>query len=343
MAYGPDALEEREIRDPAEIQGFLHRFPVVWVDVHGVSDAKWIGELGKLFGLHHLATEDIINVGQRAKVEEYDDHLFIVTRMVRQTDHLETEQVSLFLSERFVFTFQEHDGDCLDCVRNRIRKATGRIRRAGPDYLAYAVLDAIIDHYFPVLEHYGEVLDDLEERIVGQPDKTLATWIHRVRRELMTLRWAIWPQREAINALLRESTPFVTAETRVYLRDCYDHAVRIIDLIENYRDLASGLMEAYLSSLSTAMNEVMKVLAIFAALFIPLTFIAGIYGMNFDSEVSPYNMPELHWFFGYPAALTLMAIVAVGMLVYFRRKGWIGSSARHDRDVEEPPTRPAAP
>jgi magnesium transporter len=324
IAYGPEEFEERDIHDPKEIKAFIGRYPVLWVNVNGLGDAKLIGQLGELFGLHRLALEDVVNTGQRAKMEDYDNHLFIVSRMATLDEQLLTEQISLFLGEKFVLTFQEHEGDCLDCIRERIRKATGRIRKAGPDYLAYTLLDTIIDHYFPVLEKYSEHLEIMEDQVIENPEKEMVSRIHQIKRELMTLRRAVWPQREMINSLMRESTPFIAADTHIYLRDGYDHVIQIIDMLENYRELASGLMDAYLSSVSNRMNEVMKVLTIFAAIFIPLTFIAGIYGMNFDPEVSPFNMPELKWFWGYPLALTLMAVMAITMLVYFYKKGWVG-------------------
>jgi magnesium transporter len=250
----------------------------------------------------------------------------------KPADQLQTEQVSLFLGERFVLTFQEKPGDCLDCVRDRIRSGTGRIRQAGPDYLAYAVLDAVIDNFFPVLEGAGEYLEELEATVLSNPDEGTVSKIHGIKRQLLRLRRAVWPQREALNSMLREGTSLIAEDTKVYLRDSYDHTIQIIDLLENYREIASGLMDVYLSSVSNRMNEVMKVLTIFAAIFIPLTFIAGIYGMNFDPERSPWNMPELDWYLGYPFALGLMAAVGVGMLVYFRHKGWIGSRRPKGRE-----------
>jgi magnesium transporter len=333
MAYGPDRIHEETVTEPEKVADFLAQWPVTWVDVTGLGNGGVIQRLGDLFNIHPLALADVVHVHQRPKVEEYDEQLFIVSRMITLKEgHLDSEQFSLFLGKNFVVTFQERPGDCLDPVRERIRKGTGRIRGCGPDYLAYALLDAIVDHYFPVLEAYGEQLEALEDRVILRPGSELISQVHEIKRQLLAIRRAIWPQREAMNVLMRGETSLVTEETRIYLRDCYDHTIQIVDLLENYREIASGLTDLYLSSLSNRMNEVMKVLAIFATLFIPLTFIAGIYGMNFDTERSPWNLPELGWYFGYPFALGLMVATAIALLVYFRRKGWLGSSPASPTD-----------
>jgi magnesium transporter len=217
-------------------------------------------------------------------------------------------------------------GDSFDPVRERLRKGKGRARAAGPDHLAYALIDAAIDAYFPTIEAYGERLEELEDEVIVRPTKTTILRIHEIKRELLNIRRAIWPLREAINTFFREPSPLITDETRLYLRDCYDHTIQVIDLCETYRELGSGLMETYLSSISNRTNEVMKVLTIIATIFIPLTFVAGLYGMNFKTEKSPYNMPELDWYWGYPFCLALMATVAIGMLVFFWRRGWLKAS-----------------
>ena len=254
--------------------------------------------------------------------------------MVGIADRLETEQLSLFLGQNYVLTFQERPGDSFDPVRDRIRRAGGWVRSAGPDYLAYALIDALIDNYFPVLEQYGERLETLEDEVITRPGPGLVAQIHEIKRDLLTLRRAIWPLRETVNSLVRDPIPLIRDETRIYLRDCYDHTVQIIDLLENYRDIASGLMEVYLSSVSNRLNEIMKILTMFTAFFIPLSLITGIYGMNFNGAISPLNMPELNWYLGYPYALGLMAVVAIGMLMYFRKKKWLGSQSH------SLPTRP---
>jgi len=325
IAYGSEAVHEELVEDVSRIGSYLGRQPVTWVNVDGLGDAAVIRKLGEIFGIHRLALEDIINSHQRAKVDQYDNHLFVVGRMVEMADHVETEQLSLFLGKSYVLTFQERVGDAFDPVRERIRKAGGRVRNAGPDYLAYALIDAFIDNYFPVLEKYGERLESIEEDVLSRPEPVLVSRMHEVKRDLLTLRRAIWPLRETVNSLVREPSPFISDETRVYFRDCYDHTIQIIDLLENYRDVASGLMDIYLSSVSNRLNEIMKILTMFTAFFIPLSLIAGIYGMNFNTARSPFNMPELNWYLGYPFVLGLMATVALGMVTFFRRKGWLRS------------------
>ncbi len=327
IAYGPEGVDERQIDDVRSVKSFLDRWPVTWINVDGLGDAAVISRLGEMFGIHRLALEDVINLHQRAKVELYAKQCFIVARMADAGDRIGTEQLSMFLGSNYVLTFQERPGDCFDPVRARIRKAGGRIRHAGPDYLAYALLDAFIDACFPALENFGERLEVLEDEVILRPDRQIIAQIHDAKRDLLTLRRAVWPLREALNTLAREACPFITDETRIYLRDCYDHTIQIIDLLENYRDIAASLMEVYLSSVSNRLNEIMKILTIISTIFIPLTFIAGVYGMNFHTEKSPLNMPELTWYLGYPFALALMAGVALAMLYFFRRKGWIGPRA----------------
>lgn len=335
MGYGPEAVTEREVRDLEDVRGFVGSHPVTWVNVDGLGDAATISRLGEIFGLHRLSLEDVVNVHQRAKVEQYPNYLFIVARMAQSGEKIDTEQLSVFLGTNFVLTFQEQYGDCFDPVRDRIRKGGGRIRGSGPDYLAYALLDAFIDNYFPVLEHLGERLEALEDEVIARPDRQTIAQIHQSKRDLLTLRRALWPMREAISSLFRDASSLIREETRIYLRDSYDHTVQLIDLIETYRELTGGLTDIYLSSLSNRLNEVMKLLTVFSATFIPLTFIAGIYGMNFDTDQSPWNMPELGWRWGYPFALMLMAVVAAVMLIFFRRKGWLGASG--DEQEKGPP------
>ena len=324
ISYGPEEFVELICKGLDEIGAARGKRPVLWVNVDGVGHADTIQHLGEMFGLHRLALEDVVNVHQRAKVEAYGDVLFVVARMATLQPELDTEQISLFLGPDFVITFQERTGDPLDPVRERIRSRVGRIRGRGPDYLAYAVLDAIVDHYFPVLESYGEQLDEIETEIIDGASRSTMNRLHAIKRELMTLRRAVWPARDALNTLIRDPGEHISDETRIYLRDVQDHIVQVMDLVETYRDLGNSLTDLYLSSVSNRMNEIMKVLTLFAAVFIPLSFIAGLYGMNFDYSESPLNMPELHWYFGYPFALGIMATVAAGLLFFFWRKGWIG-------------------
>jgi magnesium transporter len=328
LAYGPDDFVQEKLAGPQDVRPFLEKWPVTWLNVDGLGDARVLTAIGEIFGLHRLALEDVLNLHQRPKVEEYGDLLFVVAQMVERGDHLHGEQLSLFLGRRFVLTFQEREGDAFDPIRERIRQGKGRIRHAGPDYLAYALLDAVVDGTFPLLEAYGEELERLEDEILLRASRSSIPRIHTVRRDLLWIRRAVWPLREAVASLAREGGALVSEETRVYLRDVHDHAVQVLDLVEVDRELVSGLMEVYLTSVSNHMNEVMKVLTVIATIFIPLTFVVGVYGMNFDRDASPWNMPELGWRFGYPACLLVMGALAGGLVLYFHRKGWIGGGGR---------------
>lgn len=321
--YGPEALHETQCASIEEVFRFRDTPTVTWINIEGLHDVELIQKLGSHFGFHPLALEDVLNCGQRPKVEDYGTYHFLVMKSVHLVDELEIEQISFFLSGNYVITLQEQAGDSFEAVRERIRQGKGTIRRAGPDYLTYALLDALVDEFFPVLEAYGEKIEDLEDDLIVRPAPGTLSAIQRIKRELLVLRRAAWPEREVINALQRSETDVIQAPTQVFLRDCYDHAIQVIDMIETYRDLASGMQEVYLSSLSNRMNEIMKVLTIISTIFIPLSFIAGVWGMNFDPESSPFNMPELRWFWGYPTALGIMAVTASGLLVFFRRRGWL--------------------
>jgi magnesium transporter len=324
MAYGPEGLKEMETRDPEAVRDLPGRWPVVWINVDGVENLQTVSALGEIFHLHRLALEDVVNVPQRAKVEDFGDYLFIVARTATMEECVDTEQIGVFLGPDFVLTFQEEQGDPYDPVRERIRDSIGHIRDAGTDALAYAILDATIDYYFPILEKLGDHLDELEEQILTRPTRATIAALYSVKRDLTALRRALWPARDAVNALIRDPSALIDDETRVYLRDCYDHVVQCLDLLESDRELTSSLTDLYLSSIGHRTNEIMRVLTIFSVVFIPLTFIAGVYGMNFDPAASPWNMPELKWALGYPFALGLMAVTAIGMLIYFRRRGWLG-------------------
>ncbi len=325
LAYGPDRLVDEQLDDFDRLSDLLGTFPVVWVNVDGLGDEATIRKLGEIFGLHSLALEDVVNVHQRPKVEEYADHLFIVLRMVHFNDSLETEQVGLFLGKNFVVTFQEHEGDCLEPVRQRIKKSQGKIRKVGADYLAYALLDAVVDSYFPIVETYGERLEALDDVITSNGADKVMHEIHNVRGDLLVLRRAIRPLRDSLVQMLPDPHELFTEPTHFFLRDCYDHTVQLIDLLDIYREMCSDLRDFHLTSVSNRMNEIMKVLTIIATIFIPLSFIAGVYGMNFDPDRSPWNMPELEWYAGYPFALAIMLAVAIGMVIYFWRKGWLSA------------------
>jgi len=324
MAFGPDAATEGRLESPDRIREFLEKWPVTWVNVDGLGDPAVIARMGEIFRLHRLSLADVTNIHQRAKVERYDDYVYVVAQMVElRDDVLGQEQISLFLGKNYVLTFQETYGDCFDPLRDRIRKGVGRVRSAGPDYLAYSILDASIDNYFPLLEQYGEQLEDLQDDVLLRPDRETIGRIHSVKRDLLALRRAMWPHREALNSLFRDPTPLVTEETRIYFRNLYDHAVQILEFLETHRELSSDLVDIYLSMSSKRMGEVMKILTVISTIFMPLTFLAGLYGMNFNTERSPFNMPELNWYFGYPAVLGAMAAVTAALLIVFRRKGWL--------------------
>ncbi|MEX2616985.1 MAG: magnesium/cobalt transporter CorA [Alphaproteobacteria bacterium] len=331
IAYGPDAIVEEQDVAIADIDGLRETHPVLWLDVSGLGDVKTMQDLGTKFGLHNLALEDVLNVHQRPKIEEYDNHLFIVCRMPHSDSALETEQVSFFLGKDFVITLQERPGDCFEPVRSRLRNKRGRIRAAGNDYLIYALLDAVTDAFFPVLESIGEQIGAVEEEIMADPMPDDVHRIHALKRDLLTVRRAVWPQREMLSAMIRDENSLIQEQTKLYLRDCFDHTFQLIDLIETYREIVSDLTDIFLSAQNTRMNEVMKVLTVIATIFMPLTLISSIYGMNFDPDASPWNMPELRSAFGYPATVAVMVAIAAGMLAWFRKRGWVGRRRRRKK------------
>lgn len=295
----------------------------LWIEVAGLADIGLIQRLGALFGLHGLALEDVINLHQRPKVEEYDDQLFIVTRMAPESPGVETRQMAMLVGEGFVLSFRDGRADCLELVRDRLRRENGKFRQQGAGYLAYALIDAVIDGYFPAVETIGEHLERLEEAVTLHPEEGQIHEVYRVRRDLLDLRRAIWPHRDLVNALIRDDSPLIDGHTRVFLRDCYDHVAQLMDIVETEREIASNLVDVYHSCMNARLNDIMKMLTLIATIFMPLSFIASLYGMNFDRGVSPWNMPELSWYYGYPFALGLMAVCGLAMLVYFLRKHWI--------------------
>ncbi|MEJ6655607.1 MAG: magnesium/cobalt transporter CorA [Pseudomonas sp.] len=319
MDYGPDELREAVIEDLASYRQDADDGRTAWLNVEGVSDASVVEGMGAIFGLHPLVMEDILNTDQRPKVEDYQGYLYIVLRMLqfdqgRQQIH--SEQVSLVLGPDFVLSFQERPGDVFEGVRERIR--TGRrMRFMRTDYLTYALLDAVVDHYFEMLEFLGEQVEALEDQVIDAPGPDTLARIHHYRREMLLLRKSIWPLREVLSRLSRDESQLITEETRLYLRDVHDHAIHVIDNIDTIRELLVSMLDLYLSSVSKRTNEIMKVLTIFASLFMPLTFIVGVYGMNFDV------MPELRWPWGYPAVMAVMLLIVMGLLAFFRRRRWI--------------------
>ncbi len=338
IAYGPEGFERRALASE-ELATFTTSQPVVWVNVTGLVDIDAVRSVGARFNLHDLALEDVINTHQRPKAEEYDDHIFIVARMPLRDNFRKTEQLAVFVGNGFVITFQEKPGDWFDLVRSRISENKGRIRRSGADYLAYALLDAVVDSYFPVIERLGEEIDKLETAILSDRNGGAIERLHRAKRNLITIRRAIWPHREMFNALMRDESAIFSGSTQIYLRDCYDHVVQLMDVVETDRELVSDLFDIHLSRVNLRMNEIMKVLTIIATIFIPLGFIASLYGMNFDRSVSPWNMPELAWRFGYPFALGLMAAIGAGLIYFLYRMGWL---ARDGGGSRRPARKPRA-
>lgn len=329
MDYGPTHVEEQSGVAPEALPALLTRDSVTWVDVRGLGDERTLRAIGEALGMHALALEDVVNVPQRPKTEAYEGHLFLVVRMPEaEVRTFATEQVSLVLGPRFVVTFQEREGDVFEPVRARIRTGRGPIRRAGADYLGYALVDTVVDAYYPVLERVGDLVEALEEEVITAPTRPTLRRIYALKRTVQELRRTVWPHRDALAALLRDESPYLGASVRVYLRDTHDHAMQLLDVLENYRDTATGLLDVYLSSESNRTNEVMRLLTVVASIFIPLTFLAGVYGMNFEA------MPELHSRIGYPVVLATMLLTALGMLAWFRRRGWLGTP-------EEPAAGPA--
>ena len=328
MAFGPDTLEERTLESVAEVDALRKKHPTVWLQVVGLGDAAVLKSVRQTFGLHALALEDVVNQGQRTKFEDYETHLYLTLQALGADGSLPFEQVNIFFGPGFVVTFQDQTTGRWDAVRDRIRRGRTRIRSQGADYLAYGLTDAVVDQFFPLAEQYLDTLTVLEEEIVTGGISDAAARIAGLKHELLALRRAVFPLRDVIGALLRDDSDLVADATDAYLRDALDHALQLIELVETARELSTNLMNVHLSVVGYRTNEIMRVLTIMASIFIPLTFIAGIYGMNFAPEKSPWNMPELHWRWGYPAVLLLMAAIAIGLLVYFRRRGWLGGGRR---------------
>jgi magnesium transporter len=318
--YDDKSFYEKEIGAIDECIIFKNKPTVTWINVDGIQQADTIQKLGDCYGLHPLVLEDILNTEQRPKMEDYKDYIYVVLKMLHEDKgpDVVTEQISLILGPNFVFSFQEGiEGDAFDPIRERLRNAKGRIRNMGADYLAYSIIDAIVDKYFSVLEKVGEKIEALEEELVTNPNTSTMHKIHKLKREVIFLRRAVWPLREVAGGLERGDTELVKHSTRVYMRDVYDHTIQVIDAIETYRDILSGMLDIYLSSISNRMNEIMKFLTIIGTIFIPLTFIAGVYGMNFK------YMPELEWQWGYPLLWCVMISIGVFMLGYFKKKKWL--------------------
>jgi len=321
MDYDGQSFQEKEVKAVEECFSFKETATVTWINIDGVHDSEVVGQLGAHFGVHPLILEDIMTTAQRPKMEDLGDYIYVVLRMLsweKEKNGVFSEQVSLILGPNFVISFQESaGGDVFGPVRERIRTGKGRLRTQGPDYLAYALIDAIVDNYFLVLEKMGELVEVLEEELVTNPDQKTLHEMHALKREMIYVRRSVWPLREVISGLQRAESSLIKASTGIFLRDVYDHTIQVIDTVETYRDMLSGMLDIYLSSVSNRMNQVMKVLTIIATIFIPLTFIAGVYGMNFRW------MPELEWRWGYFVIVGIMLAIGVTMLIIFRRKKWM--------------------
>jgi len=318
--YNVSNFEQKEVGKVEECFGFKRKPTVTWINIDGLHEVEVIEKLGKCYDIHPLVLEDILNTDQRPKMEDFEKYIFFVLKMLYiddKTKEIHSEQVSMILGKNYVISFQESIGDVFDAVRERIRKGKGRIRKMGTDYLVYSLIDAIVDNYFIILEKIGERVESMEEDLISNPVPQTLQKIHNLKREMIYLRKSVWPFREVINGLLREESKLIKKGTHIYLRDLYDHTIQVIDTIETFRDMISGMLDIYMSSVSNKMNEVMKVLTIFAAIFIPLTFIAGVYGMNF------HYMPELSLPWAYPAIWIVIILVSVSLLVYFKHKKWI--------------------
>jgi magnesium transporter len=320
MNYGQARLEEKELERIEESFAYKDKPPFSWINIDGLHEVDLIQKIGTHFKVHPLTLEDILNTGQRPKVEDFEDYLYLVFKMLKfdeTTGHITSEQVSLIVGPHYVLSFQEVEGDVFSSVRQRIRKGRGRIRIAGPDYLAYALIDAAVDHYFLILEKMGERIEHFEEQLHVQATPEILQAIYDLKRELIYFRKQVWPVREVLSAWQRTESTLIQDANKIFLRDVYDHAIQVIDTIESFRDIISGVMDLYMSTMSNKMNEVMKVLTIMATIFIPLTFVAGIYGMNFKF------MPELEWRWSYPLLWALLVLIFFGMMVYFKRKKWL--------------------
>ncbi len=321
MDYDEQNFHEKQVTKIEDCFEYKTKPTVTWINIDGLHDVETIEKIGNQYDIHPLVLEDILHTGQRPKFEEAEQYIFVVLMMLRYDDENQSvimEQVSLVLGENFVISFQEDIiGDVFEQIRDRIRNAKGKIRKMGPDYLMHALLDAIVDGYFIILEKFGDKIEILEDELVDNASQSTLKQIHYLKREMIFLRKSVWPLRELISSLERSESELIKESTTAYLRDLYDHTIQVIDTIESFRDMAAGMLDLYLSSMSNKMNEVMKVLTIITTIFIPLTFVAGIYGMNFD------NMPELRWKYGYAAVLVIMLALFVGMIYYFKKKKWL--------------------
>ncbi len=318
--YNSEGYTKKTIQDVKELETCLNEKTVSWININGLNDLAIIEEVGRIFNIHPLVLEDIVNPDQRPKFQDYEKYFYIVLKMLtydEQQGEIQAEQVSMILGSNYLITFQEHEGDVFDIIRERIQKNKGRVRKELSDYLSYVLIDAIVDYYFTVMEWIADETELMESDLLENPSSSILKRIHDMRHQLIFLRKSVWPLRESLAGLERSESELIKDSTKVFFQDIYDHTIQIIDTVENLRDIVTGMLDVYLSTVSNRMNEVMKVLTIIATIFIPLTFIAGVYGMNFRV------MPELSWRYGYPAVLVLMLAVGIAMLIYFGRKKWL--------------------
>jgi len=318
--YCEAKFQEKEAKSVEECFPYKDKSTVTWININGVHKMKVIEEIGKCFNLHPLILEDIVDTDQRPKIKDFGNYIFVILKMLyydKNDNEMKVEQVSLILGKNYVISFQEREGDVFSSIRERIRNNIGRIRKAGADYLIYVLIDAIVDNYFIITEKLGEKIENLEDKVISRPKPANLRVIHKLRRDLIFLRKSVWPLREVISILQRGESSLILESTNIYLRDVYDHTIQVMDTVETLRDIISGMLDIYLSSASIRMNEIMKMLTIIATIFIPLTFITGIYGMNFR------NIPEIKWVWGYPVVLLGMLIIGIVMVIYFKRKKWM--------------------
>ncbi len=327
LSFDLDGLDETNVSSPAEAIDFAGKRAVTWIDVRGLGDGSIVREFGELLKLHPLAVSDVVNVGQRPKVDEYEGYAYSVLRMVTMLPgkDLQWEQISLFILPGLVLTFQETHQDCFEPLRDRIRRGRPMIRSSGADYLAMMVIDALVDGYFPVLEHYGDRIDQHEDRVLESDDQGtgMVRDLYGTKRNLAAFRRAAWPLREALGQLHRGNSPIVTRDARLHLRDTLDHIMQLVEVNESYRELTTSLVDLHLSIVGQKTNDVMRVLTVVSTIFIPLTFIAGVYGMNFDQS-HPWNLPELRSPYGYAGFIAVCTVIAGMLLLLFRRLGWLG-------------------
>ncbi len=318
IEYNEVEFYEKEFYDLEECISNVKPNLVKWINVDGIHKPEIVEKIGKLYNIHPLTMEDIVHIDQRPKFEDYEEYVVAIMKMINYTTEVTAEQLSIVLCENTVISFQEpQGGDAFDIIRNRLRACKGRVRKLGADYLAYALMDAVVDCYFTAIEKIGDKIEEIEEEIISQSDKKSLMQLYHLKREMIFLRKQVWPLRDMINNMIRSETTLINPSSDIYLRDLSDHVTRIIDTVETYRDLLSGIMDIYLSTTSNRMNEVMKVLTIMSSIFIPVTFVAGVYGMNFD------NMPELHSRNGYFITCGVMLVMIIGLMIYFKRKKWV--------------------